>query len=40
MTRENATSLEVVFTLVVYCPWRWELGRSALGWSVLFARQD
>ena len=38
MTRESATSLEVVFTLVVYCPWDWGLGGSALGWSVPLAR--
>ena len=30
MTRESATSLEVVLTLVVYCPWGWGLGGSAL----------
>ena len=29
MTRESATSLEVVFTLVVYCSW-------AGGWASLF----
>ena len=32
MTRERATSLEVVFTLVV--PWGWGLRRAVLGWSV------
>ena len=30
MTKESATSLEVVSTLVVYCPWGWGLGGSGL----------
>ena len=40
MTRESATFLEVVSTLVVYCPWGWGLAWSALGWSVPLAIQD
>ena len=40
MTRESVISLEVVFTLVVYCPLSWGLAESALGWSVPLARQD
>ena len=40
MTRESATSLEVVFTLLVYCTWGWGLDGSALGWSVPLGRQD
>ena len=31
MTRESATSLEMVFILVVYCSWGWELGGATLG---------
>ena len=30
MTRESATSLEVVSTVVVYCPWGWGLAGAAL----------
>ena len=40
MNTESATSLEVVFTLVVYCSWGWGLDRSALGWCVPLSRQD
>ena len=40
MTRESATSLQVVSTLAVYCPWGWGLSGSALGWNVPLARQD
>ena len=40
MTRESATYLEVVSTLVVYCPWGLGLGGAVLGWSVPLARQD
>ena len=31
MTGESATSLEVVVTLVVYCPWGWVVGRACFG---------
>ena len=40
MTRESATSLKAVSTLVVYYPWGWVLGGAALGWSVPLARKD
>ena len=34
MTRESATYLEVVFTLVVYCRWGW--GWAGLLWDGVY----